>query len=246
MSRTAILVSYSGGKDSILLLDRLLREDRWDIVGLISMVTVEDQRVSMHGVPRRLLEAQATALGVPLSVIEISRFPSNAAYESALAKGLQPYRDAGVTTIAFGDLFLNDIRRYREDLCQQLGMTPVFPLWDLPTRPLAEEFVACGFQAIVCCVDARKLMAEHAGRHYDAAFLRSLPDGVDWCGEHGEFHTFVWHGPLFHTPVPVSVGAITQREDFWYAELWSETVNPPSSQGSDVHANSMSVELVHV
>jgi len=245
MSRTPILVSHSGGKDSILLLDRLLRDDRWEIVSLISLITVEDQRVSMHGVPRKLLEAQAAALGLPLTIIEVPRFPTNAIYESALEAGLKPFRAADVTTIAFGDLFLADIRRYREDVCSRLGMVPLFPLWNLATPALAEEFIDRGFRAVVCCIDARCLMADFAGRHYDAGFLRALPNKADWCGENGEFHTFVWNGPNFRDPVSLSLGATTRQGDFWYVELSeSETDSDFASLVIDVPAKS--VERVDV
>ncbi|MBI1344772.1 ATP-binding protein [bacterium] len=245
MSRTPILVSHSGGKDSILLIDQLLREDRWDIVSLVTMVSREDQWVSMHGVPRRLLERQAEALGFPLTVVEVPRFPSNEVYESALNQALVTYKAEGVTTMAFGDLFLADIRQYREELCQRLGITPIFPLWELPTRPLAEAFITRGYRAVVCCVDARCLMADFAGRDYDAGFLQSLPDGVDWCGENGEFHTFVWDGPVFHAPVPICTEATSQRGDFWYAEL-NERVDSPDRFRPDVEQKSKSVEWVDV
>lgn len=224
MTGTPILVSHSGGKDSLLLLDRLLRDERWEIASLVTMITQEDQCVSMHGVSRQLLEMQSEALGLPLTVIEVPRFPSNAVYESALSAALATCRSQGVTTIAFGDLFLADIRHYRETLCDRLGMTPLFPLWDLSTKPLAEEFISRGYRATVCCVDARCLMADFAGRHYDAEFLRALPDGVDWCGENGEFHTFVWDGPIFDTPLALSVGPITARDEFRYAALFPQTV----------------------
>jgi uncharacterized protein (TIGR00290 family) len=214
-----IVACWSGGKDSALMLGRLRNDSRCRVVGLITMVTAGDRRISMHGVPPELLLAQAAATGLPLVQAEIPPFPANSVYEAAFARAADRFRSLGVQTVAFGDLFLADIRAYREQLCARIGLQAVFPLWGDNTTDLANEFVRDGYRATVCCVDAARLPRAYAGRAYDARFLADLPGGVDPCGENGEFHTFVTAGPVLSQTVPAEVSAIHESPGFWLAEL---------------------------
>lgn len=232
MPPTPIIVSWSGGKDCLLALERLRADERWDVRGLVTMVTDSDRRVSMHAIPEHWLQRQAEALGLPLATIPVPRWPSNDVYRSAFAQGIAAFRAAGVQTIAFGDLFLEDIRIFREELCAQLGWTPVFPVWGADTDRLAEEFVAGPYRAVVCCVDASQLTADFVGCGYDAAFLSRLPAGVDPCGERGEFHTFVSAGPGWGDDWELATGRSVRSEGFIWME-WStaDTARPVSAEG---------------
>ena len=185
------------------------------IAGLLSTITEGFERVSMHGVRRALLEHQAAALRLPLHLVCIPQDATNEVYQSRMAEVLGRFLRQGVRTVAFGDLFLADIREYRERWLSQLGIRAIFPLWQRDTAQLARSFVDRQFEAIVVCVDSRVLDRSFAGRPYDRRFLRDLPAGVDPCGENGEFHTFVFAGPTFHRPVRVRRGEIVLR-DFWY------------------------------
>ncbi len=217
---TPILLAWSGGKDSTLALDRLRQDDRYEVVALLTTITREYDRVSMHGVRRSLLEAQAAALGYPLVPVFIPANASNQAYEAAMQETLTLYRARGVQAVAFGDIFLADIRRYREERLAAVGLRGLFPLWDQDTRQLAAEFLARGFRAVICCVDSQALDGRLVGREFDAAFLADLPPGVDPCGENGEFHSFVYAGPLFRWPVALRRGAVVVREQrFVYCDL---------------------------
>jgi uncharacterized protein (TIGR00290 family) len=213
-----IVACWSGGKDSALMLQRLLRDPSYRVVGLITMVTAGDRRISMHGVSHELLMEQAERLGLPLVTAEIPSFPANAVYETAFARAVDRFRSLGVQIVAFGDLFLADIRTYREQLCDRLGLTAVFPLWGEDTTRLGGTFLSQGFHAIICCVDAAKLPRDCIGTAYDAAFLTRLPAGVDPCGENGEFHTFVTSGPILSSPIDAHVAGVTESPGFWRAE----------------------------
>ncbi len=234
-----IILSWSGGKDSVLALDRLRRDDCWDVLGLLTVITAGEGRVSMHGVPQELIVLQAAALNLELVFAEVPRWPSNSQYESAFDKALDRFQSPGVRTIAFGDLFLEDIRQYREDFCARRELQPVFPLWGADTSWLAQEFVDAGYRAIVCCAEARKLTADFVGCEYDAAFLDRLPAGVDPCGEQGEFHTLVVDGPGWKSAVQARVGETTRADQFWYAELetLAERSEPMNARcrGESVH-----------
>jgi uncharacterized protein (TIGR00290 family) len=216
---TPVLMSWSGGKDSAVALYELQRSGRYRVVGLMTTVAREDGRIGMHGVGRELLARQARALDLPLHEVAIPAGASNVAYEAALAEAFAVHRDAGCTTVAFGDLFLEDIRAYRDGLMARLGMAPVYPVWGRETHGFADAFIAAGFKATVCSVDLARLDISFAGRPIDANLLADLPAGVDPCGENGEFHSFVHDGPNFREPVALSVGARRAEGGFGYCDL---------------------------
>ena len=212
------LLAWSSGKDSAYSL-HVLRQAGVEVVGLLTTVNSAHDRVAMHAVRRTLLEAQARAAGLPLRIVPIPSPCPNEVYEAAMDAALVTARLAGVEAIAFGDLFLEDIRRYREEKLAGTGLTPLFPLWGRPTRALADEMLASGLEARLTCVDPRVLPASFAGRAFDAALLRDLPPGVDPCGENGEFHTFAWSGPMFRAPIEVRPGEVVTRDGFVFADL---------------------------
>lgn len=214
-----ILVSWSGGKDSALALEALRADPTCSVEALVTTITDEFDRISMHGVRRELLLAQAAALGLPLVEVRIPKGASNAVYEDAFARAIEPFRVRGVEEIGFGDLFLEDIRAYRERFLRGIGMRGSFPLWGRDTRELARDWADAGHVAIVVCVDPRRLAARFAGRALDRAFLADLPLGIDPCGEHGEFHTFVTKGPGFREEIPVAVGSPVERDGFVFVDL---------------------------
>jgi len=196
-----------------------LPRSRYQVRALLTTVTEHYDRVSMHGVRRVLLERQAARLGFPLCVAQIPPQATNEAYQASMEAALAPYRAAGVTTLVFGDLFLADIRRYREAWLAGIGMRAIFPLWHQETRALAHRFIDRGFKGVVTCVDGRVLEASFSGRAFDRRFLEDLPAQVDPCGENGEFHTFVYDGPLFREPVRFVHGAVVQRDLWHFCEL---------------------------
>jgi uncharacterized protein (TIGR00290 family) len=216
---TPVVLSFSGGKDSVLALEALRASGEWDVRAIDATIVEDDRTLAMHDVPERLVALQASSLGVPLVRIAVPRGPSNAVYEERLAAALAPLRADGVRHVAFGDLFLADIKAYRDTLMKRLGFEPVYPLWQRNTRALANEFVRAGYRGITVCVDASKLGPEWAGREVDRAFIASLPPGVDPCGENGEFHTFVHDGPGFLYPVRFSRGLTATRGAFHYAPV---------------------------
>ena len=213
------LLAWSSGKDSAWSLHTLRAQPDVEVVGLLTTVSAEHDRVAMHAVRRVLLEAQAEAVRLPLVTVEIPSPCPNEVYEAAMARALLAARARGVEAVAFGDLFLEDIRRYRESRMEGSGLRPLFPLWGRPTRALAEEMIAGGLQAVLTCVDPRALPERWAGRDFDRALLDGLPDGVDPCGENGEFHTFAWDGPMFRRPVGVRKGETVVRDGFVFADL---------------------------
>jgi uncharacterized protein (TIGR00290 family) len=213
-----VLLAWSSGKDSAFSL-HVLREQGVPVVGLLTTINEAFERVAMHAVRLELLRAQAEAVGLPLALVRIPWPCPNEAYEAAMAAALAEARTRGVTAVAFGDLFLEDVRRYREERMRGSGLEPLFPLWGRPTRALAEEMIARGQKAVLTCVDPRALPRQLAGRAFDAALLRELPEAVDPCGERGEFHSFAWDGPAFRHPVPVRVGEVVEREGFVFADL---------------------------
>jgi uncharacterized protein (TIGR00290 family) len=215
-----VILSWSGGKDSTLAFMELSRDPRYRIGSLLTTITAGYDRVSMHGVRVSLLEEQASSLDLPLIKVTIPQGSSNEQYESAMRKVLSRAQADGVTAVAFGDLFLEDIRRYREENLSQVGMEAVFPIWKRDTRELANSFLKAGFKAVLVCVDSRFLDRSFAGRAFDELLLEDLPHGVDPCGENGEFHTFVHAGPIFNRSIFVRLGEIVLRENrFWYCDL---------------------------
>jgi uncharacterized protein (TIGR00290 family) len=223
MKNRAIL-TWSGGKDSALALYELTRQESIEIAALLTTITEGYDRISMHGVRRELLAEQAKALGYPLDEVSIPQQCTNEMYEQRMGQALEKYRQSGITQAAFGDLFLEDVRAYREERLSRIGMRGVFPLWGRNTGEVARQFVGLGFRAVAVCVDTRALDRTFAGREYDQDFLKDLPPEVDPCGENGEFHTFVYAGPVFRTPVRVERGARVLRENrFYYCDLLAAT-----------------------
>jgi uncharacterized protein (TIGR00290 family) len=217
--RPRALVAWSSGKDAAYALHEVRRARDVEVVGLLTTVTRTFERVSMHGVREVLLEAQAASIGLPLTRVEIPYPCPNEVYEQAMADALASAAAHGVTHVVFGDLFLADIRAYREAQLARAGLNGVFPLWDRDTTLLAHEMIAAGLDARIVCVDPSCLDRSFAGRTFDLALLAELPAGVDPCGENGEFHTFVADGPMFARPVPVSPGIIVERDGFVFADL---------------------------
>jgi uncharacterized protein (TIGR00290 family) len=217
-----IVLAWSGGKDSTLALAALRADRRYQIVALLTTVTRDYDRISIHGVRRAVLEAQTTALGLPLIEASIPAGASNPQYEAAFALALRTAQASrpGLRHIAFGDLFLTDVRAYREGLLASLDWTGVFPLWGEDTPALAQRFVDTGYRAILTCVDTTQLSADFAGRQFDAALLADLPATVDPCGERGEFHTCAYAGPPFARPLPLVTGERLRRDDrFEYCDV---------------------------
>jgi uncharacterized protein (TIGR00290 family) len=221
-----VLVSWSSGKDCAWAL-RLLRSDKSvEVCGLLTTVNAEFDRVAMHGTRRTVLEAQAAAIGLPLWVIPLPWPCSNADYEARMTEACDRAKAEKIEAVAFGDLFLEDVRRYREKQLAPTGLEPLFPLWDKPTHDLAEEMLAGGLRARITCVDSKQLDSGFAGREFDAAFLSDLPDGVDPCGERGEFHSCVYAGPMFRSnltsKLTLKQGETVDRDGFVYTDF--ETV----------------------
>ena len=222
MSARPVVLAWSGGKDSSLALAALRADPAVDVVAVLTTITRDYDRISIHGVRRAVLEAQIAALGLPLIEVPIPAAATNAVYEEAFAAALAALRQERPEArhMAFGDLFLADVRAYRERVLPPLGWTPLFPLWGRDTRALAQEFVRAGYRAIVTCVDTTQLAAEFAGREFDASLLADLPAGVDPCGERGEFHTCVYAGPIFSHPLPVRAGERVRRDErFEYCDV---------------------------
>lgn len=212
-------LSWSSGKDSAWSLQVMRQRGDVEIAALLTTVNLKYQRVAMHAVRESVLDAQATAVGLPLVKVSIPSPCPNEVYERAMADAMARARAVGVTHMAFGDLFLDDIRQYREENLVKCGMTPLFPLWLKDTRELAHEMIGSGLRAYLTCVDPRKLDAKFAGRAFDEELLADLPAQVDPCGENGEFHTCVVAGPMLASPIDLSVGEIVERDGFVFADL---------------------------
>jgi uncharacterized protein (TIGR00290 family) len=214
-----ILLSWSSGKDSAWSLHVLRQHGEYEVVGLLTTFNEEAGRVAMHAVRRELVERQAAATGLPLWQVPLPWPCSNQQYESLMAQVCAKAVAEGVHGVAFGDLFLEDVRAYRERQLKDTGLTPIFPVWGLPTQTLAREMIASGVRAKLTCVDTAKLDRSFAGREFDMALLSNLPDGADPCGERGEFHSFVYAGPMLNAAIPVSVGETIARDGFIFADL---------------------------
>jgi uncharacterized protein (TIGR00290 family) len=213
------LISWSSGKDSAFALHEVRRTGEFDVVGALTTVTETFGRVSIHGVRQEILRAQLGAAGLPPRIVPIPYPCSNEIYEARMGEAVSRAFGDDITHIIFGDLFLADIRAYREQKLAGTGITPLFPLWQRPTLPLAQAMIASGLEAYIATVDLKKLPAEFAGRKFDAKLLADLPEGVDPCGENGEFHTCVVAGPMFSRRIPVTVGARVERDGYAYCDL---------------------------
>lgn len=217
--RPRALIAWSSGKDSAWALHEARRAGDYEIVGALTTVTDALRRVSMHGVREQLLIAQCEAAALEPIVVRIPYPCTNEIYERAMAAAMQDAKARGVTHLIFGDLFLEDVRAYREAKLKDVGITPVFPIWLRPTAVLAREMIAAGVEAHLATVDLNKLPAEFAGRRFDVALLDALPAGTDPCGENGEFHSFVSAGPMLSRKIRISVGETVERDGFAYADL---------------------------
>jgi uncharacterized protein (TIGR00290 family) len=215
----SVLVSWSGGKDSCMALREIERTGNIRVEALLTTVTRDFDRISMHGVRRTLLERQAASLGIPLHQIFISKGASNDEYEAAMGEAFSQYRDRGIDTVVFGDLFLEEIRAYRERLIAKHNMASLYPVWGRDTSKLINDFISLGFKSAIVCVDPAKLDPSFVGRVIDEGLLAQLPPHVDPCGENGEFHTFVFDGPIFKNPVKFSFGEVVCRDSFWFCDL---------------------------
>lgn len=221
-SSTPVLISWSGGKDSCVALYEIQRQPQYRVAALLTTVTRDYDRISMHGVRRVLLERQAASLELPLHEVFISRGATNEEYEMKTAEAFSVYRESGIDSVVFGDLFLQDIRAYREQFLVRHNMRGLFPVWMRDTAQFIKQFLEMGFRAVVTSVDSTVLDQSFAGRVIDESFLSSLPAKVDPCGENGEFHSFVFDGPNFKVPVKYSPGETVLRESFWFCDLIPE------------------------
>ena len=219
MTKPRALLSWSSGKDSAWTLHMLRQQGEYEVVGLLTTVNESAGRVAMHAVRESLLEAQAAAAGLALWRVPIPSPCSNEQYEAAMRQVLGRARAAGIDAVAFGDLFLDDVRRYREERMADSGMRLLFPLWQRPTPALAREMIAGGLRAVLTCVDPKQLAPAFAGREFNLDLLRDLPAAVDPCGENGEFHSFVCAGPMFRHEIPITVGQVVERDGFVFADV---------------------------
>lgn len=231
-----IIFNWSGGKDSAICLHGLLAQNEHEVLCLLTSISERYQRISMHGVRKALLEAQALSIGLPLVTMEIPEEATMESYERVTVRTLNSLKEKGATASAFGDIFLEDLRQYRENKLKQIGLKALFPLWKIPTSQLIHDFLKLGFKTMVVCVDERYLDKSFAGRILDEKFLNDLPTNVDPCGENGEFHTFVFDGPIFQYPVLFQKGDIIYRKyssentgsnldnGFWYCDLLPDNV----------------------
>ena len=225
MGRKRAWLSWSSGKDSAWSLEVVRAQGEYEVEALLTTVNAEYERVAMHAVRETLLRMQAKCAGIPLVTVPIPNPCPNEAYEKAMAAAISRARSEGITHMIFGDLFLEDIRRYREEKLAGTGITPIFPLWGLDTGRLAGEMVAGGLRALLTCVDPAKLDASFAGRCFDAALLADLPADVDPCGENGEFHTFAFQGPMFQSPICAEPGVVVERDGFIFADAVPKGTN---------------------
>lgn len=215
-----ILFSWSGGKDCALALHSLSKNKGLKTVALLTTITADYDRISMHGVRCGLLEKQAESIGIPLEKVFVSKKCSNEEWEEKINTVLIKYKNQGVTSVAFGDIFLEDLKKYRETNCVNIGMKAIFPLWKQTSYILARKFIELNFKAVLTCVDSKQLDGKFCGREYDTALLSNLPKNVDCCGENGEFHTFVYAGPIFRNKIDFTRGEIVVRdEQFYFCDL---------------------------
>jgi uncharacterized protein (TIGR00290 family) len=214
-----ILFCWSGGKDSAMALHTLLQQNQFRVVTLLTTVTETYDRIAMHGVRRELLQRQAESIGLPLHEVLIPPQCVNPIYEARMEEALRLFFGQGIRRVAFGDIFLEDLRAYREKNVARIGMTAMFPIWKRDTRELIRHFHDQHFRAIAACIDTKVLDSSFAGRELDDSFFRDLPPSADPCGENGEFHTFVFDGPIFRSPIPIRTGEIVNRDGFVFCDL---------------------------
>ncbi len=214
-----IYMCWSGGKDSSLALYELRKAGEYNVVALVTTITEDYNRISMHGVRVALLEQQAESLGLPLKKVFIPKEASNEIYEARMKSLLEAGLHEGVDTVAFGDIFLEDLKIYREKNLAQLGMKGLFPIWKRDSSELAQSFIDLGFKAALACIDTQYLEPSFAGRIYDSSLLRDLPSNVDPCGENGEFHSFAFAGPIFKNPIPHTLGEVVRRDRYVFCDL---------------------------
>jgi uncharacterized protein (TIGR00290 family) len=224
--RKKTLLSWSSGKDSAWALHVLRQQADVDVVGLFCTVNEEYNRVAMHAVRFSLLRQQARSAGLPLYTILIPNPCSNAEYDKAMTAFMDEAKRQDIECFAFGDIYLEDVRRYREDRLKDSGITTLFPIWGIPTNELSATMIGSGLRAAITCIDPKHLAREFAGREYDASFLADIPVGVDPCGENGEFHSFAFDGPMFQYPIDISLGKIVQRDGFVFADLLPSAKTP--------------------
>ena len=213
------LLSWSSGKDSAWSLHVLRQDPDIEVVGLVSTINEEFDRVAMHAVRVELLKRQAKAVGLPLHIIPLPNPCTNEIYESRMNDFIASIKNEGIEYMAFGDLYLEDIRAYRESRLKDTGITPLFPIWGIPTDELANTMVRSGLRAQITCVDPKKIDPSFAGREYNQSLINDLPDNVDPCGENGEFHSFCFAGPMFSQPVDITLGDTVEREGFVFSDL---------------------------
>ncbi len=219
IKKQKIILSWSGGKDSALALYRLLKSDKYEVVGLLTTVTEEYNRISMHGVRNELLDRQAELIGLPIHKVMIPKICNNLDYETRMKALLEKLIPIGITAVAFGDIFLEDLKKYREEKLREVNLKAIFPLWLDDTKQLVTEFIDKGFNAIISCVDTIKLSASFAGQHLTQKFLDELPDDVDPCGENGEFHSFVTSAPYFKDNINITVGEEKWADQFCFRDI---------------------------
>jgi uncharacterized protein (TIGR00290 family) len=219
------LLSWSSGKDSAWALHVLQREPHIDVAGLFCTVNKEFNRVAMHAVRVELLQQQAKSVSLPLYLIQIPYPCSNDEYADAMTSFIDEAEKENIECFAFGDLFLEDVRRYREDRLKETGITPIFPIWGIPTKELSREMIASGLKAVITCVDPRCIARELSGREYNESFLNDIPAGVDPCGEYGEFHSFAFDGPMFQNPIEIRLGETVHRDGLVFTDILPSTPN---------------------
>jgi uncharacterized protein (TIGR00290 family) len=213
------LVSWSSGKDSAWMLHVLKNDPAVEVGGLLTTMNERFDRVAMHAVRRKLLEVQASAAAVPLRTVQLPWPCTNEQYEERMRTAVARAITDGFTHVAFGDLFLEDVRKYREEKLAGTGLAPLFPIWGIPTDQLAEQMVESGLKSVLTCVNPKHLDRSFAGRQFDRGLLDDLPKGVDRCGERGEFHSFAWDGPMFNRPITIKVGEVVDRDGFVFADV---------------------------
>ncbi len=220
VSKEKVVMSWSGGKDSSLALHEILQNDRYEVVSLLTTVSEGYERISHHGVRRELLEQQAEAIGIPLHEIYLPHLNcTNEVSEAIMRKAMLEYIEQDVNKVVFGDIFLEDLREYREKKLTIVGMQAIFPIWKRDTLELVNEFISVGFKGTICCITTKSLRKKFCGRDINEEFLKDLPDSVDPCGENGEFHSFVYDGPIFQNPVKIKTGETVLRDVRYFTDL---------------------------